>query len=107
MKRTCAECGATFEAKAPHAEYCSAPCRKAAGNRAMLRGKKLLELYVHQRFNRAEAQEKGVKTIIDRMISNWANEDREAGRRIMRPLRACMEAATEHRAVINRHRAGR
>lgn len=107
MRRTCAECGNVFEAKAPHAEFCSPSCRMAMNNRAMSRGKMLLDLYVHQRFNREEALAKGVKTILDRMVANWVNEDREAGRRVMRPLSDCLEAAVEHQAVINRVRAGR
>lgn len=107
MVRVCAECGIDFKAKAPHADFCSSPCRMAANNRRMARGAKLFDLYVHQRFNRDEAQAKGVKTIIDRMVANWVAEDREAGRRVMRPLSDCLEAAVEHQAVINRVRAGR
>lgn len=91
--RPCAECGTGFETKVLSAEFCSTPCRLAANNRRRDRGAKLLDLYVHQRFNRAEAQGHNVKTLIDRMVSNWMTEDREMGRRAMRPLQDCMQAA--------------
>lgn len=98
----CAECGKTFQAKrADTAEFCSSKCRMAYNNLEAKRGKQLLGLYVHTRFNRAAASERGLQTLIDRMVGNWVAEDRAAGRREMRPLQEVLFGAVEHVAVVN------
>jgi len=99
FKRTCAECASPFTAKDARADFCSLRCKNAWNNRVAQRGKVMLSLYVHRRFNRAEARAKGVHTLVDRMVTNWVREDREAGRRWAIPLQECLESAVRHTAV--------
>lgn len=90
----CAECGLTFRPKrSDRALFCSPACRNLSNARRRDRGAMIYDLLVHQRFNREEAQKKGVRSKVDRMISNWIAEDRAAGRRVMRPLQECLETA--------------
>lgn len=104
----CAECGQPFQPKrCDTAEFCSKECRQRSNNREMQRGKALLSLYVHTRFNRKAAAEKNLQTLIDRMVSNWVEEDRAAGRRVMRDLDEVMYAAVEHTAQRSDIRAGK
>lgn len=91
---TCAECGQAFAPKRKDkAVFCSPACRNEANVRRRDRGALVYDLLVHHRFNRADAQKRGVRSKVDRMISNWIAEDRAAGRRAMRPLQDCIEAA--------------
>lgn len=105
--RGCAECGEPFKSQRRKAEFCSKECRMAHNNRRRDRGAMLLDLYVHTRFNRQKAGERGLKTMIDRMIGNWVAEDREAGRRSMRPIDEVVQAAVSHTSKVYGHRAGK
>lgn len=107
FNKTCAECGAAFVAKDYRAEFCGLACKNEMNKRRRDRGAMLLDLYIHQRFNRKAAGERGLQTLIDRMVGNWVEEDRQAGRRVMRPLDDCIFAAVAHTAVVNNHRAGK
>lgn len=104
----CAECAKDFSAKRPdRATFCSTECRGAWNVRRRDRGAMLLDLYIHTRFNRAKASEKGLQTMIDRMIGNWVEEDRQAGRKVMRELSEVIEAAMPHTNQRFDVRAGR
>jgi hypothetical protein len=92
--------GAALEALAQAtAAFCAQPCCLAHNNRRRDRGALLVDLIVHDRFNRKEASGRGIRTLADRMVANWVNEDRRAGRRVMRPLQECIEAAAPHTAI--------
>lgn len=99
ISHACAECGTAFQATDRKAAFCSVACRTASNNRRRERGALLYDLLVHQRFNREVAQERQVRSLIDRMVSNWVAEDRAAGRRVLRPLQDCIEAALPHGAT--------
>ena len=107
FNKTCAECSQSFVAKDYRAEFCGLACKNEMNKRRRDRGAMLLDLYIHQRFNRKAAGERGLQTLIDRMVGNWVEEDRAAGRRVMRPLDDCVFAAVQHTAVVNNHRAGK
>lgn len=107
FNKTCAECCNAFVAKDYRAEFCGTACKNAMNQRRRDRGAQLLDLYVHTRFNRKAAGEHGLQTIIDRMVGNWVEEDRQAGRRVMRPLDDVMFAAVQHVATVHNHRAGK
>lgn len=107
FKRICAECAQEFEARDRRAEFCSTVCKNNTNNRRVKRGVMLLDLYVHTRFNRKVAGEKKLQTLIDRMVGNWIEEDRAAGRRYIRPVDDCISAAVQHTAVRSAVRAGK
>lgn len=106
-QKTCAECGADFIAKDYRAEFCGLACKNEMNKRRRDRGAMLLDLYIHRRFNRKAAEARGLQSIIDRMVGNWIEEDRAAGRRWCRPLDDCIYAAVSHTAVRHNIRAGR
>lgn len=105
--RHCSECGTEFQAKVASAEFCCQEHRLAYNNRRRDRGAMLFDLYVHTRFNRKASQEKGLQTLIDRMVGNWVEEDRAVGRKPMRELQDCIQAALPHTAIRTAYRAGK
>lgn len=105
--RTCAECGEEFPAGVESAEFCSQAHRLAYNNRRRDRGALLYDLYVHLRFNREAAAEKNLRTLVDRMVGIWVEEDRARRRRIMRPLHDCTQAALPHTVLRTEIRAGK
>lgn len=108
LSAKCAECGHEFHAKRPdRAEFCSTECRSRYNNRRRDRGAMLFDLYLHHRFNRKAAAEKNLQTLIDRMVGNWVEEDRRAGRRVMRDLADVMQAAMPHTNIRYDIRAGK
>lgn len=107
FNRKCGECGVEFIAKDRRAEFCGTPCRVAHTNRRRDRGAMLYDMYVHLRFNREAATEEGLRTLIDRMVGNWVEEDRELGRRVMRPMDDVKQAALPHTVVRCNIRAGK
>ncbi|TPM06972.1 transcriptional regulator [Mesorhizobium sp. B2-3-7] len=79
----CLECGGP---RSPKAEFCSAGCRTDFNNRRKARGAELHDLYMAHRFDRANAKTAGVLQAMNRMASNWREEDkaRRDGRRSWR-----------------------
>ena len=71
---TCLECGKLVTSKG---EFCSTPCRSAFNNRRKQRGAELYDLYMAHRFERDHAQRLGVFQAINRLASNWRQEDHE------------------------------
>jgi hypothetical protein len=104
----CLECGAEFE-RAANREFCGGKCRKAWGNRRMKRGAELYDLYMAHRFDCANAQALGVFQAVNRMASNFRQEDQaeRAGRRSWRLPSAVLEERPYLRAVQSRMRMGR
>lgn len=101
LKAVCAECGAPYQAARPTAEFCSAPCRKAFGNRRAMRGAELYDLFMAHRFERQAAQEAHVLQAMNRLASNWRAEDKaqRAGRPSWRRLAAVLAERAYLRAV--------
>jgi hypothetical protein len=80
--RHCRECGASFRAKRPEAEFCAASCRKAFHNRRQLRGAAFFDLVMAMRFARQEAQAEGAWSLLCRLAASCRAEDQRerAGR---------------------------
>ena|SRR5881628_67006 len=95
----CCECGGPITSVRHDAAFCTPKCRKAYNNRRMQRGAELIELYWHTRFNRQEAIEFGIRTIMDNMVSTWNEEDKAAGRRHAAPLKELMQRNIRYIAV--------
>ncbi len=104
----CLDCGAGFPA-ATAREFCSKACRKRWNNRRATRGAELYDLYMAHRFDRQAAQALGVFQAINRMASNWRQEDRDArgARRSWRLPRAVMEERPFLKAIVRHERFGR
>jgi len=73
----CLECGGPLPVAAQKGqEFCCTACRKAFNNRRAVRGAELHDLFMAHRFARDEATELGVLQAMNRMASNWREEDR-------------------------------
>ena len=81
--RACLECGGRNDTKG---EFCSTSCRSKFNNRRKARGAEIYDLYVAHRFDRANAASLGVFQAINRLASNYRQEDqaRRDGRRSWR-----------------------
>jgi hypothetical protein len=102
----CLECGAESVAKG---SFCGTRCRMAFNNRRLQRGAELYDLYMAHRFERKTARQLGLFQAINRLASNWRQEDiaMRAGRKSWRNPRAVMEERVYLKAVGGRVRAGR
>jgi hypothetical protein len=94
----CLDCGGPRSAnsqssKTRRGEFCSIACRDAFNNRRKARGAELYDLYMAHRFDRANAQALGVLQAMNRMASNWREEDkaRRDGRRSWRQTRDVLD----------------
>lgn len=108
--RICLECGEQFQARDDEAHFCTTECRKAFNNRRAVRGAELYDLYMAHRFERRAAQAAGVFKAINRLASNWREEDRRkrAGRKSWRPFLKIFDAKPYLGAVrLGWMRAGR
>lgn len=106
----CKECGQQFRQVSPKAEFCSAPCQKEFNNRRAMRGAKLHDLYMAHRFERDEAKRAGLMQVINRLASDWREEDRRQreGRKSWQPFRRILEKEPHLKAVrLGYLRAGR
>jgi hypothetical protein len=106
----CLECGCSFEFRDTRPrEFCRARCRKRWNNRRMTRGAELYDLYMAHRFDRANAQELGVFQAINRLASNYRQEDNveRSGRRSWRWSRAVLEERPFLKAITVREGTGR
>lgn len=88
--RACLECGADHRCKG---DFCSTACRHDFNNRRKARGAELYDLYMAHRFERGLAKQLGVFQAINRLASNYREEDkaRRAGRRSWRSPRVVLE----------------
>lgn len=86
----CLECGSETRSKG---DFCSASCRHDFNNRRKARGAEIYDLYMAHRFDRATAADLGVFQAINRLASNFREEDkaRRSGRRSWRSPRAVLE----------------
>lgn len=102
----CLECGTEFSGKG---EFCSNACRHAFNNRRKARGAELYDLYMAHRFERKEAQEQRVFQAINRLASNWRQEDlaRRAGRRSWRRIADVLVERIYLRAISTYDGTGR
>ena len=102
----CLECG---EGTPRKGEFCSAKCRSDWNNRRRQRGAELYDLYMAHRFDRVTAQTLGVFQAINRMASNFREDDkaRRDGRKSWRAPQTVMEERPYLRAVTTHVRIGR
>jgi hypothetical protein len=92
--RKCLECGGEVKAEARReAEFCCDPCRKAFNNRRALRGAELYDLFMSQRFDRANAGKQGAWTVMCSLASAYRDADKtkRQGRRSWRKLGAALD----------------
>lgn len=72
----CRECGTTYVPHHLEQEFCSAGCRKAWNNRAMVRGMAAYELLMEWRGRRRW----NLISALCALVRDWRYEDRDAGR---------------------------
>jgi len=102
----CLECA---KPKQERGDFCSTRCRQKFNNRRKLRGAELYDLYMALRFEREAAKDLGVFQLINRMASNFRQEDKDerAGRRSWRKTQSVIEERPYLRAVVTHVRIGR
>lgn len=106
----CKECGKPFEQISHKAEFCTAACQKDFNNRRATRGAKLHDLFMAFRFERDEARKANLQSVINRLASDWREEDRRQreGRKSWQPFRRILEKEPHLKAVrLGYMRAGR
>ncbi len=102
----CLECGTEHRCKG---EFCSVTCRTAFNNRRKARGAEMYDLYMAHRFDRETAQALGVFQAINRLASDFRQEDkaRRAGRRSWRNPREVLEERPFLKAISTYDGTGR
>jgi hypothetical protein len=102
----CKECGGKVAGKA---EFCCSGCRHAFNNRRRQRGAELYDLYMAHRFERDLAGELGVFQAINRLASQFREEDKakREGRKSWRNPRAVLEERPYLKAIVRQERFGR
>ena len=105
----CLECGCHLVPSAKEREFCSPAHRLAWNNRRLQRGAALYDLYMAHRFERADAQARGVFQAINRLASDYRAEDRERreGRRSWRRLGDVLAERPHLKSIKSHVRAGR
>ena len=80
---TCGECGTSFRPHYTGSMFCSTPCRQNFHNRRKLRGSQLYDLFMAQRFDRAEAIEAETWKSMCRLAAEYREDDtaNRSGRR--------------------------
>jgi hypothetical protein len=83
FKRTCCECGETFETVRAEAEFCGTPCRKAYNNRRAMRGAELYDIAMAWRFGDGEGRINEARDLLCSLLSGYNEQDKLArpGRR--------------------------
>ena len=107
--RKCQHCGATYAPNGPvknQSKFCSPEHRFAWDRVRKSRGADLYDLFMNQRFNRAEANEAELWSLMCRMASKWKEQDGETVSYCddVRELRMRHNAAAA--TVVNRNAAG-
>ena len=74
--RTCRECGAPYEARAAHAEFCSTGCRKDFNHRRAQRGAILYDLFMPHRHDRKLATQLQCFFLMCRLSAHWRHQER-------------------------------
>lgn len=108
--RPCRECGQEFQPNSPKAEFCSVACKRAMNNRRAVRGAEFYDLYMAHRFERDEAQKARVLSAMNRLASDFREQDRRerAGRKSWQPFRRIFDAKPYLKAIrLGYMRAGR
>ncbi len=102
----CLECGCPMTGKG---EFCARKCRHDFNNRRRQRGAELYDLYMAHRFERSQAQQLGVFQAINRLASNYRQEDlqRRAGRKSWRSPRTVLEERPYLKAISTYDGTGR
>lgn len=89
----CRECGAKFQAKRTTRAFCAEKCRRSFNNRRRLQGADFYDLIMAMRYDRADAKETGVWSLLCRMAANFkaADERERGGRRSWDGMRKVLE----------------
>lgn len=106
----CRECGRDFRQNSPKAEFCSLSCKRSFNNRRALRGAEFYDLYMAHRFERDAAKQARVLSAINRLASDFREEDRRqrAGRKSWQSFSRIFDAKPYLGAVrLGWMRAGR
>lgn len=79
MPSACRECGQPFTAtnggRGSAPIFCSAVCKKSHGNRRMLRGAKLYDMFMLLRYERGLAKARGIWALACELARQWRAED--------------------------------
>jgi hypothetical protein len=99
----CRECGEKFTQKNPAQTFCSPAHRDRFNGRRKLRGSKLYDLVMQLRFEREPARSSKVWSLICRLASNFAHEDKQerAGRKSWEDIDVVRKRHVRH--VATRH----
>lgn len=83
MKKTCAECGNSFEAKRSHAKFCGIECKRVYNNRKAIRGSEIYDMFMMLRFERKYAKDEAIWGHMCALASAYKDSDKalRAGRR--------------------------
>ena len=102
----CLECGKDHRSKG---DFCSTACRTDFNNRRKARGAELYDLYMAHRFERPRARVLRVFQAINRLASNYRQEDNRdrAGRKSWRNPVAVLEERPFLRAIATYDGTGR
>ena len=102
----CLECGTDHSCKG---DFCSNACRHDFNNRRKARGAELYDLYMAHRFERNRAKQLGVFQAINRLASNFREEDkaRRSGRRSWRSPRTVLDERPFLKAIAAYDGTGR
>ena len=104
--RACLECGGASGSKG---DFCSRACKDTFGNRRKRRGAELYDLYMAHRWDRLTARQMGVLQAMNRLASDFRDEDRREreGRRSWRKPAEVLAERPYLKSVRMRVRAGR
>ena len=107
--RDCLDCGTAFQAGHSTSLFCAPACRQAWNNRRLRRGAELYDLFMAFRFDRPLARALRVLSMLNRLASNFRDEDRRerGGRRSWTAPDVVAERAPHLRStILQRGRAG-
>lgn len=97
----CGECATAYKNPNPAVPkyFCSATCRDTWNNRRKLRGALMLDLMMVMRFDRSAAKTEDAWSTLCRMTADFKQEDVEANRSSVAPLRIIRERTIRFRSI--------
>lgn len=98
MVRNCRECGALVMQGRKVKDFCDTNCRITWHNRRKKRGAEMYDLFMLLRYDRKNAAEKQVWSLLCNMAMNFKEDDQEAERQSHFNLDEACELTARYRA---------